>query len=929
MAATRAAQRENEDTVNIMGVINKLLGAGQNKLVKKYRKRVEKINGIEPHVQKMDDEAIRYEYNKIRKAIADGGDPDSFLEYAMALIREEIYRASGQRAYDVQMIAALALNDGHIAEAATGEGKSLVSRVATAFNVLSGKQVHVVTVNEYLAKRDADACAECIGNLGISIGYIYNQQPPASKKKAYACDVVYGVPAEFGFDYLRDNMVQKIDDKVQKKHDYAIIDEIDSILIDEARTPLIISGAGKKTNEIYKKFAAAVGRLNYSDVDMEEKNKQIAPTEEGLTKVEQYLGVEIYADETGALPNHLMQALKAKFLFHRDKDYVVDGGEVKIVDPNTGRIMEGRRWSDGLHQAIEAKERVTIQDENQTLASVTLQNFFRLYDKLSGLTGTAMTEDAEFRKTYNMGVVAIPTHKPIQRIDAHDLVYRTTEAKYKAIADEVQRRHDLGQPLLIGTVSVENSEKLSRMLDKRGIRHNTLNAKNHEQEAHIIAQAGRTGAVTIATNMAGRGTDIILGGNADEMYDNYVAAQIAKRQPDPVTGVVDDYIPQEELDEAKRQITELCKADQERVLEAGGLCVIGTERHESRRIDNQLRGRAGRQGDPGYSQFYISLEDDLMRLFGQERMASIQNMLAKADFPDDQPLDMPIVSKAIEKAQQQVESMNYESRKNVLQYDDVVNKQRLAIYAERDKILDGTSDISEKIAEIEHSVAVGITEMLCAEKLPDDWDYDAIRAAFIQSSGGADASFITDNIDDMYDMQDLIEEHLVEAYNERRELIGDDIMDQVTRIVMLNNIDSAWREHLTYIDYLKGGIHLRSYGQRDPLTEYKDEAYQAFEYMVDKMYINSYATIMHIRIEQSPQQQAPQAPAPRSPFEQKSPTGADVLGKHAAGNGMKIGKKRGKHARTESDMMSDATIDDRGAGQDDGLGGSELVDMSE
>lgn len=834
-----------------MGVINKLLGAGQNKLVNKYRKRVKKINTLEELVSGLSKDELKMEAIKIREAIADGGNPDDFLDYSFALIRECIKQASGQRAYDVQLMAAMALNDGHIAEAATGEGKSLVSRVAVAFNVLAGNQVHVVTVNEYLAKRDADECRRCIEDLGITVGYIYNQQSLSSKKQAYSCDVVYGIPAEFGFDYLRDNMVNNLNNKVQKKHEYAIVDEIDSILIDEARTPLIISGAGKKTSETYKKFASAVSRLNVDDVDMEEKNKQIAATESGLSKVERVLGVEIYADETGELPNHLMQALKAKFLFKRDVDYIVDGQEIKIVDPNTGRVMEGRRWSDGLHQAIEAKEHVQVKDENQTLASVTLQNFFRLYDKLSGMTGTAMTEDAEFRKTYNMGVVAIPTHRPVQRIDANDLVYRTVDAKFAAIADEIQRRHENNQPVLVGTVSVENSEKLSRLLNKRGIRHETLNAKNHEREARIVAQAGRPGAVTIATNMAGRGTDIILGGNPQEMMDSYVASVLALRKPDPDTGVIDEYIPQEELDIAKSRIDELCQRDHELVLEAGGLCVIGSERHDSRRIDNQLRGRAGRQGDPGYSQFYISLEDDLMRLFGQDRMATISSWLEKADIPDDAPIDAPMVSKAIERAQRQVESMNYESRKHVLEYDDVINRQRLAIYAERDKLLDPESDISNKFNDIQTSVAEGITEMFCADKLSDDWDYDAIRAAFEQNSGGADGSFISpDNrgMDDMFELQDAIEAHLHEAYQQRCELYGNDIMDSVSRMIMLNNVDIAWREHLTYMDYLKAGIGLRGLGQRDPLTEYKSEAFQAFEFMVDKMYINSFASIMHVKI---------------------------------------------------------------------------------
>ena len=885
-----------------MGIINKILGAGQNKLVKKYRKRVDAINLLESRYENMTMEEIARASDMLREQLTNGvGDTKQGENDALALLREVVKRQTGKRAYDVQLMGAISLWEGNISEMATGSGKTIVSHFAQYLGVLTGKQVHQVTVNEYLAKRDCDEASEIFDPLGITVGYIYSQQPPQSKKEAYACDIVYGIPSEFGFDYLRDNMVRKMCDKVQDKHDYAIIDEIDSILIDEARTPLIISGAGKKTGETYKKFAAAVGRLTHDDIDMEEKNKQIAPTEEGLTKVENYLGIDIYSDTTGEMPNHLMQALKAKFLFLRDRDYVVENGEVKIVDPNTGRIMEGRRWSEGLHQAIEAKEHVAVQDENQTLASVTLQNFFRLYDKLAGLTGTAMTEDAEFRKTYDIGVVAIPDNKPIQRVDANDLIYRTTEAKFNAIADEVKRRHDAGQPVLIGTVSVENSEKLSRLLRKRGINHNTLNAKNHEQEAHIIAQAGRSGSVTIATNMAGRGTDIILGGNKTEMYENFLAELISRREPDPVTGLVDERIAQEDKDTAWKIVSDLCDRDQQVVLEAGGLCVIGSERHDSRRIDNQLRGRAGRQGDPGYSQFYISLEDDLMRLFGQDRMEHISDLLEKGDVPDDMPIDIPFVSSAIEKAQKQVEARNYDSRKQILEYDDVINKQRLAIYAERDRILDPESDLSEKIEGIEHSMAIGITDYHCLDKLSDDWDYDAIRATYAYNTGGDDPSFIdpkAPGMDDVIVLQDEIEEHLIQAYNNKRDEIGSDIFDEIMRHIMLSNVDSAWRDHLTYMDYLKGGIHLRSYGQRDPLVEYKSEAYEAFEYMIDKMYANAYKTIMNTQITLTPAQQTNLRPGRSgiaTPFNQP-PVGGDVLNDNNA-HGMKIGGKHGKHAR--------------------------------
>lgn len=737
---------------------------------------------------------------------------------------------------------------------------TITTNFAILMNALAGNQVHVVTVNEYLSGRDAELCQEALVGTGVSVGYIYNQQPKPSKIQAYACDVVYGTPSEFGFDYLRDNMVTNAEDKVQPHHDYAIIDEIDSILIDEARTPLIISGAGSKNVDIYKAFAISVRLLIRNlHYEMDEAKKTISATEAGLAAVEKALGIDdLYSAEyNGQLPRYLKQALSAQFLYHKDKDYIVSDGEVKIVDPNTGRIMEGRRWSEGLHQAIEAKEGVEIQQENDTLATVTLQNFFRLYDKLSGCTGTAMTEDAEFRKTYDMGVVAVPTAQPVIRQDMPDVVYKTVDAKFTAIADKIVELNAKGQPVLVGTVSVENSEKLSHLLAKRGIKHFTLNAKNHEKEAHIVAQAGRAGAVTIATNMAGRGTDIILGGNADEMMESYKAAVIAQRPKDPITGEVDDYIPQAELDEAARQIKEICKKEQEIVLAAGGLAVIGSERHESRRIDNQLRGRSGRQGDPGYSQFYISLEDDLMRLFGQDRMDAIKSFMDKGGLEDDMPLDAPMISKAIERAQHQVESMHYEARKHTLDYDDVLNKQRLAIYSERDMLLDG-GDIASKLKTIEEDVATDLAYEYCSPSAPtDDWEWDKLSAAYGYLMGvpAEEVELGIRNaagIDTTEDVREMLLGGIKRSWSEKEAMLGEDGMSSIARQVLLTSVDNAWKDHLNYMDYLKSGIGMRSYGQRDPLTEYKDEAYKAFEFMVDTMYQSALTSIMRIAIVNAP-----------------------------------------------------------------------------
>ncbi len=729
---------------NHMGFMSKLLSFGSDKDLKRYYKIVDQINGLEPQFEKMTEEELRGQTDKFRERYANGESLDDMLPEAFATVREASKRTMGMRHFDVQLIGAMALHEGHIAEMKTGEGKTLVSTLAGYLNAIAGKGVHVVTVNDYLAKRDSEWMGRIYKYLGMTVGLLQNNMPLELKRPAYQADVTYGTNSEFGFDYLRDNMVTRPEQRVQRGHNYAIVDEVDSILIDEARTPLIISGAGTKSASTYKDFARAVRGLERGedvshdmltatedveptgDYVMDEAKHTIAATERGLKKIERRLGIDdIYADLSGQLVNHLQQALKAQYMFHRDKQYVVTNGEVKIVDEFTGRIMEGRRYSEGLHgrimegrryseglhQAIEAKEGVLVREENQTLATITLQNYFRLYDKLSGMTGTAITEDAEFREIYNLPVQVIPTNRPVARVDHDDLVYRTIDAKFNAVADEIEQRHAAGQPVLVGTVSIESSERLSRLLNKRGIKHEVLNAKFHEREAQIVAQAGRLGAVTIATNMAGRGTDILLGGNAEEMtveelmgFDFGVDAAVverilreanwelvdgiergAERVGEPaeregfplmLAGLQEfgiDITAEQLADIAlKREqigdkMTAMCRAEHDRVVAAGGLTVIGTERHESRRIDNQLRGRAGRQGDPGETQFYLSLEDDLMRMFGGERMDKISNLMVATEMGDEMPIQHKMISKAVEGAQRKVENINFSMRKNVLE----------------------------------------------------------------------------------------------------------------------------------------------------------------------------------------------------------------------------------------------------------------------
>ena len=885
-----------------MGFVSKLLSFGSDKDLKRYWKNVDAVNALEPTYEAMSDDELRDQTRLFRERLAAGKTLDDLLPEAFAVVREASKRTIGLRHFDVQLIGGMALHEGQIAEMKTGEGKTLVSTLAGYLNALSGKSVHVVTVNDYLAKRDSEWMGSIYRFMGLTVGLLQNGMPLTEKRAAYECDVIYGTNSEFGFDYLRDNMVLRAGQRVQRDHAFAIVDEVDSILIDEARTPLIISGAGTKSASTYKDFARAVRGLTQGeeaqfdmlaggepveatgDFVMDEAKHTIAATEQGLKKIEQRLGIDdIYSDLSGALVNHLQQALKAQYMFHRDKQYVVTNGEVKIVDEFTGRIMEGRRYSEGLHQAIEAKEGVLVREENQTLATITLQNYFRLYDKLSGMTGTAITEDAEFREIYNLPVQVIPTNRPVQRVDHDDLVYRTIDAKFNAVADEIEHRHAAGQPVLVGTVSIESSERLSRLLNKRGIKHEVLNAKFHEREAQIVAQAGRLGAVTIATNMAGRGTDILLGGNAEEMtrdelmgYDFGIDAEVLDRvlheanwrllgkdetDLDPVDRRVFDQVLEgvralgidvdtatfaqiaRTYEEVMAKTRAVCRAEHDRVVEAGGLTVIGTERHESRRIDNQLRGRAGRQGDPGETQFYLSLEDDLMRMFGGERMDKISNLMVATEMGDDQPIQHKMISKAVEGAQRKVENINFSMRKNVLEYDDVMNKQRQVIYAERNKILDG-KDLSDHIDEvIADTIKRCVTEFCPVDSHEGERDLEGLHKWVVELTGRPDLPTFEDAPYDV--LCERVLDMVKRVYDAKAERLGEDLMSELDRQVMLRVIDTRWMGYLQEMDYLKQGIGLRGFGQRDPLVEYKTEAFRAFQMLVDTMYEDYLRTVMH------------------------------------------------------------------------------------
>jgi preprotein translocase subunit SecA len=823
---------------------NKVLRAGEGKKVKAVQAVVPEINALEPEMQRLSDDQLRAKTAEFRQRNANGEDPDDLMPEAFAVVREAATRVLGQRHYDVQLMGGAALHFGWVAEMKTGEGKTLVSTMPAYLNGLTGKGVHLVTVNDYLAKRDAEWMGRVHRFLGLTVGMVLPDFGNSDDKRlAYSCDITYGTNNEFGFDYLRDNMASAREYMVQRGHNFAIVDEVDSILIDEARTPLIISGPVDDAAALYHQFARVTRSLQRErDYDVDEAKRTVAPTEEGITRVEQLLGVENLYDNVNQNYVHQLQAaLKAKELFKRDVDYVVADGKVKIVDEFTGRILEGRRWSEGLHQAVEAKEGVKIEEENQTLATITLQNYFRLYDKLAGMTGTALTEAGEFAHTYRLEVVPVPTHLPMVRADDGDLIYKSEEAKFEAAVDDIADRHAKGQPILVGTISVEKSERLSRMLERRGIAHAVLNAKQHEKEATIVAQAGRVGSVTVATNMAGRGVDILLGG-----YPEGLARQELLRE---------GFIPEEDAERFNQLFEHFkttCAEEHEEVVNLGGLYVLGTERHESRRIDNQLRGRSGRQGDPGASRFYLSLEDDLMRIFATGAM----NWVMGKALPDDVPIEAKMVTKAIERAQRTVEDRNFEIRKDVLKYDEVMNQQRKVVYKRRQQVLDG-EDLKEEAEEAIEGAIKGAVETFCPTQYPEDWDLEELQRYV---TGYFPTTITEPQLKEMHSREEIIQALIDDAfarYREKEELIGSEQLREIERRVMLSVIDQKWREHLYEMDYLQEGINLRAMGQKDPLVEWQREGYDMFEAMMAAVQEDFVRYVFHLEVVRDQPARAP------------------------------------------------------------------------
>lgn len=791
----------------IENMLAKVFGTHHDRQMKKIQPLIDKINGMEESIKALSDEELKAKTPEFQERLKNGETTDDILCEAFAVCREAGIRVLGMRHYDVQLIGGITLHRGQIAEMRTGEGKTLVATLPVYLNALTGKGVHVVTVNDYLAKRDASWMGRLYGWLGLSIGIITHELNDVERKEAYGADITYGTNNEFGFDYLRDNMKYSLDHYVQRPHHYAIVDECDSILIDEARTPLIISGPSEESTEKYSQVNKIIPQLQAeTHYTIEEKSKSAMLTEEGNSKVEELLGLKnIYDPQNIELLHNVYQGLKAHYLFTKDVDYMVKNGEIVIVDEFTGRLMEGRRWSDGLHQAVEAKEGLKVKSENQTLASVTFQNYFRMYEKLSGMTGTADTEAVEFKKIYSLGVTVIPTNKPIARIDQNDVIYKTENAKYQAIANDIREKNKKGQPTLVGTVSIARSERISEYLTKAGIKHNVLNAKHHESEADIVAQAGRLGSVTIATNMAGRGTDIVLGGNPEMMAKNINADESS-----------------EEYQQAFKKFEGQCLDEKKEVLEAGGLYIIGTERHESRRIDNQLRGRSGRQGDPGESKFYLSLEDDLMRIFNGEK---IQAIMSRLNVPDDEPIEAGMVSRAVENAQKKVEGHNFDIRKHLLEYDDVMNQQRNSVYDLRKEVLAGTN-IDGVVKEMMGEVTSQILDNYVEEGARrDQWDVDGLNNHLAKVFGAK-----IDNLHEVRNVDDVVTtvQDMVKAQYANQEKMLGHLFDDVKQKILLQTIDTKWKDHLLSMDHLKDGINLRSFAQKDPLIEYKKEAYSMF-----------------------------------------------------------------------------------------------------
>ncbi|RLA84177.1 MAG: preprotein translocase subunit SecA, partial [Deltaproteobacteria bacterium] len=827
-------------------LLKKIFGTKNERELKRLIPIVERINALEPQVMGLPDHRLRAKTGEFKERIERGEDLDSLLPEAYAVVREVARRTLGERPFDVQLMGAIVLHEGKIAEMATGEGKTLVATMPAYLNALLGRGVHIVTVNDYLARRDAEWMGVIYRFLGLEVGVITHDMEDSERKKAYQADITYGTNNEFGFDYLRDNLKFSLEDCVQREHFYAIVDEVDSILIDEARTPLIISGPAEESTEKYYHINRIIPHLK-KDIHftIDEKTRTVALTEEGVSRVEELLGVEnLYDPRHIDLIHHVHQALKAHHLFKRDRDYVVKDGKVIIVDEFTGRLMPGRRWSDGLHQAIEAKEGVPIERENQTLATITFQNYFRMYKKLAGMTGTADTEAVEFKKIYNLDVVVIPTNRPLIRTNYPDVIFKTEREKFEAVVKEIEQLHGMGRPVLVGTTSIEKSERLSQMLKRRGIPHHVLNAKHHEREAEIIAQAGRFGAVTISTNMAGRGTDILLGGNP-----KFLAKRMAGEGAD-----------EKAYQEAYKKALEITQQEKEKVVALGGLHVIGTERHESRRIDNQLRGRAGRQGDPGSSRFYLSLEDDLLRIFGGERLKKLMDRLGVRD---GEPIEHPLITKAIENAQKRVEAHNFEIRKHLLEYDNVMNQQREVVYSMRRRIMKG-EDLKGMVMEMIDELVEIIVDTYTDPKLPpDQWDWEGLKEAFRRQF------FFPLQVDlvpiqKREDLVELLSSQAKDYYEEKERLLGSDLMRDVEKFLLLHTLDSHWKDHLLSLDHLKEGIGLWGYAHKDPLVEYKREGYQMFLEMLDRFKEDAVRKLFAVQITQ--REDVPSFEQPRGQF---------------------------------------------------------------
>jgi preprotein translocase subunit SecA len=905
-------------------VLAKVFGTKNEREIKEMQPMVAAVSALEPAIRQLSDAELAAKTIEFKERIAQGATLDDLMVEAFAVVREGGRRVLNMRHFDVQLIGGMVLHKGKIAEMKTGEGKTLVATLPCYLNALSGKGVHVVTVNDYLAKRDSEWMGRLYKFLGLHVGVIVHDLSDEERKAAYGADITYGTNNEFGFDYLRDNMKFRISDCVQREYNYAIVDEVDSILIDEARTPLIISGPSEESTDKYYRINRIIPKLirgeviegkepgekyTTGDYTIDEKHKSAALTEEGVLKVEKLLGIgNLYDPNNIEYNHHVQQALRAHVLYVRDREYLVkdgdEGPEVVIVDEFTGRLMPGRRWSDGLHQAVEAKEGVKIQRENQTLATITFQNYFRMYKKLSGMTGTAETEAAEFQKTYNIDVVVVPTNRQMIRKENQDLVYRTEEEKFRNAAKEIKEYNAKGQPVLVGTISVEKSERLSGILKRMGVRHEVLNAKNHEREASIVAQAGRKGTVTVSTNMAGRGTDILLGGNAEFMTkDACLKERVAERiNESEAQYIADEHfyyfthhdqfyrVRRDKWDELFAGFKSETDTEHEEVVALGGLHIVATERHESRRIDNQLRGRSGRQGDPGSSRFFLSLQDDLLRIFGGERM---QNLMLRLGMEEDVPIESGLITKRIAKAQEAVEMQNFEARKHLLEYDDVMNKQRQAVYGMRRQLLEGT-DQKERVVEMVQGIVDQFIDMRCPnDKHPDTWDLATLRNDILTEFG---ARIDLHDISNMtrIELGDYILERLKQKYQEKEEMVGSEVMRQTERIVMLQVIDNQWKDHLLSMDELKQGIGNRAYGQKDPLVEYKKESYELFTAMMDRMEDESVRFLFFLQVQSGA---GPILPYPDE--EEQGPSAEDAEKAAAAAREAEEEKKRAAKRQME------------------------------